>query len=331
MRRRGFIGLAGAAALAACQPAAPKGAKTKLTFALDWRPEAEHGGYYQALATGEYDKVGLDVQIIPGGPGVNVPQLLASGQVDLGIGSNSFIVMNLVKEAVPVTAVAAFFQKDPQVLIIHPDAAVKSIADLKGRPFLLADASRDSFWVWLKAKYGFTDDQVRKYNYNLGPFLADERAVQQGYVTAEPYAIEKEAHFKPQVFLLADDGYPSYASLILAPDKLLRIRSDVARKFIQASAAGWLSYLDEDGDAGDQLILKGNPEMNRDLLDQARAKMIKNGIVEGGDAETLGLGAMTDARWTAFFQAGLKQGLYAKDLPYTRAYTIGLVNKGAVT
>jgi len=155
----------------------------RLRFATDWRAQAEHGGFYQALASGAYARRGLNVEIIQGGPGVNVPQLLASGAVELGMGSNSFIPMNLVAEGAPVKAVAAFFQKDPQVLIAHPDPALETIADLADRPFLLATASRDAFWVWLKAKYGFTDDQVRTYNFNPAPFLADERAVQQGYLT----------------------------------------------------------------------------------------------------------------------------------------------------
>jgi NitT/TauT family transport system substrate-binding protein len=172
--------------------------RVRLRFATDWRAQAEQGGFYQALATGAYEKRGLNVQIVQGGPGVNVPQLLASGAVELGMGSNSFIPMNLVAAGAPVKAVAAFFQKDPQVLIAHPDPALETIADLKGRPFLLADASINAFWVWLKAKYGFTDEQVRKYTFNLAPFLADERAVQQGYLTSEPYTIEQEAGFEPK-------------------------------------------------------------------------------------------------------------------------------------
>ncbi|RZJ39853.1 MAG: ABC transporter substrate-binding protein, partial [Brevundimonas sp.] len=208
--------LAATAALASCvnnsevEPDAD--GRIRLRFATDWRAQAEHGGFYQALASGAYEKRGLNVQIIQGGPAVNVPQLLASGAVELGMGSNSFIPMNLVAEGAPVKAVAAFFQKDPQVLITHPDPALEGIADLAGRPFLLADASINAFWVWLKAKYGFTDAEVRKYTFNLAPFLADRRAVQQGYLTSEPYTIEKEAGFEPRVFLLADEGYPSYAT-----------------------------------------------------------------------------------------------------------------------
>ena len=206
--------------MAACSraPAAGPHGATPLRFSTDWRAEAELGGYYQALAEGDYARHGLAVSIVPGGPGVNVPQLVASGAVDLGVGSNSFIVMNLAAEHVPVRAVAAFMQKDPQVLIAHPDAGIASLADMKGHPILLADASVSAFWLWLKAKYGLTDDQVRKYNFNNAPFLADKRVVEQGYVTSEPYTLEKEGHMKPAVFLLADQGYPGYAGMVLASD-----------------------------------------------------------------------------------------------------------------
>ncbi len=316
--------------LAACspkKPAAEAPAGTVIRFATDWRAQAEQGGFYQALATGEYRKRGLNVTIVQGGPGVNVPQLLASHSVEMGMGSNSFIVLNLAQEKAPVKAVAAFMQKDPQVLIAHPDQGIAGLADMKGRPILLSDASVTAFWVWLKAKYGFTDSQVRKYTFNSGPFLADKRVVQQGYVTSEPYTLEKEGHIKPAVFLLADEGYPSYAAMAMASDSLIEANPAAVKAFVEASAAGWRSYLDGDPRPGDALILKDNPEMTPDLLAQAREKMKRYGLVESGDAATAGLGAMTDARWAAFFKVAAAQGVYPKDLDYKRAYTLQFVAK----
>jgi NitT/TauT family transport system substrate-binding protein len=314
-----------ALAVVACGPAAvpPETASegTRIRFATDWRAQAEQGGFYQALATGEYAKRGLNVEIIQGGPGVNVPQLLDAGAVELGMGSNSFIALNLAAEKAPVKAVAAFFQKDPQVLIAHPDRTVNSIADLKGRPILLADASITAFWVWLKAKYGFTDDQVRKYAFNPAPFLADKRAVQQGYLTSEPYTIETEAGLKPKVFLLADEGYPGYAAMVFAPERLIRDDPDAVRAFVEASAAGWRSYLNGDPAPADALIRQHNPEMTQALLDQARAKLKAYAIL--GDPARLG--AMTDDRWAEFFTVAASQGVYAKDLDYRRAYTLQFV------
>lgn len=321
--------LAATALLAACSPgkkdeaAAPAAnAPVTIRFATDWKAQAEQGGFYQALATGEYAKRGLKVEFVQGGPGVNVPQLLASGAVDLGMGSNSFIVMNLANEGVPVKAVAAFMQKDPQVLIAHPGTATK-IADLKGRPILLADASVTAFWVWLKAKYGFTDDQVRKYTFNSAPFLADKRAVQQGYLTSEPYTIETQAGLKPQVFLLADEGYPGYATMVLAPDSLIAKNPAAVKAFVEASAAGWRSYLEGDAAPGDALIRKDNPEMTPALLAQARDKLKSYRIVAGDDGAPLG--TMTDARWKTFIDVAQAQGVYPRTLDPKSAYTLQFV------
>ena len=295
--------------------------RVRLRFATDWRAQAEHGGFYQALATGAYEKRGLNVQIVQGGPGVNVPQLLATGSVELGMGSNSFIPLNLVAEGAPVKAVAAFFQKDPQVLIAHPDEALTGIADLAGRPFLLADASITAFWVWLKAKYGFTDDQVRKYTFNPAPFIADERAVQQGYLTSEPYSIEQAAGFEPRVFLLADEGYPSYATMVLAPNAFARDNAAALRSFIAASAEGWRDYIHGDASAADALIRRDNPDMTQDVLTQARDKLRANAIVDGGDAALYGLGAMTNDRWQAFFDVTAQAGVYPPNLNWRDAFT----------
>ncbi|MFN3521893.1 MAG: ABC transporter substrate-binding protein [Phenylobacterium sp.] len=327
------LAIALAALLCACSPArkdaAPADGRTTIRFATDWRAQAEHGGFYQALATGEYAKRGLDVQIVQGGPGVNVPQLLASGAVEMGMGSNSFIVLNLAQEGVPVKAVAAIFQKDPQVLIAHPDQGVETLADLKGHPILLSDASVTAFWVWLKAKYGFTDDQVRKYTFNSAPFLADKRVAQQGYVTSEPYTIEKEAGLKPKVFLLADNGYPGYATMVLAPDSLIAKNPAAVKAFVEATAAGWKSYLEGDPAPANRLILKDNPEMTQDVLDQAREKLKTYGIVQGGDAATRGIGVMTEARWTEFADMAKQNGVYPATLDPKSAYTLSFVDQAA--
>ena len=303
--------LAALVALAACSPAGRKPAApgaTLIRFATDWRAEAEHGGFYEALATGEYARRGLDVRIIPGGPDSNVPVMVASGAVELGDGSNSFIVMNLANQHAPVKAVAAFMQKDPQVLIAHPDAGIRSIADMKGHPILLSDASKTAFWPWMKAKYGFSDSQVRSYTFNNGPFLLDRRAVQEGYLTSEPYTIARQGKFEPAVFLLADQGYPSYAAMVLAPRRLIETQPAAIRAFVEASAVGWKTYLNGDPGPADRLILKDNPEMTEDILAQARDKMRRYGLVDGGEARQLGVGTMTDAHWLAFFKVASRQG-----------------------
>jgi len=263
-----------------------------------------------------------------GGPSVNVPQLLASGAIDLGVGSNSFIPMNMAAEKVPVKAVAAFFQKDPQVLIAHPDTGVARIADMRDRPILLADASKTAFWVWLKARYGFTDAQVRSYNYSLAPFLADKQAIVQGYLSSEPFQVEREGGFKPAVFLLADEGYPGYATMLLAPDRLIAQDPETIRAFIEASAAGWKAYLHGDPAAADALILKDNPEMTAALLANAREQLRSHGIIESGDAAAGNVGAMSEARWAEFFKVASEQGVYPKTMDYKKAYSLQFLPKG---
>lgn len=327
--RRTMIAGGVAALAAACAPAKPKtpAGRTKLRFATDWRAQGEHGGFYQALATGEYARRGLDVEIVQGGPNVSIPNLLASGGLEMGMGSNDFVVLNLAKEKTPVKAVAAFFQKDVQVLIAHPDVGIKTIADMKGHPMLLSGESRTGIWVWLKAKYGFTDDQLRPYNFSAGPFLADKSVVQQGYLSSEPYTIEKEVGLKPSVFLLADAGYPSYGTMAMATQDFIAKSPEAVRGFVEASAIGWKSYLHDDTAAADALIMKDNAEMTADLLSHARQMMRDYGIVESGDAAKGGVGVMTDARWTAFFEMASGQGVYPKDLDYKAAYTLEFLPK----
>jgi NitT/TauT family transport system substrate-binding protein len=322
----GLAALAAACAPAAKKEKAPDG-RTKVRFATDWRAQGEHGGFYQALATGEYARRGLDVEIVQGGPNVSIPTLLSSGAIEMGMGSNDFVVLNLAKEKAPVKAVAAYFQKDVQVLIAHPDVGIKSIADMKGHPMLLSGESRTGIWVWLKAKYGFTDDQLRPYNFSTGPFLADKSVVQQGYLSSEPYTIETQAHLKPAVFLLADAGYPSYGTMAMASQAFIDSHPEAVRAFVEASAVGWKSYLHDDTAAADALIMKDNAEMKPDLLAHARQMMRDYGIVESGDAAKGGVGVMTDARWAEFFKMASEQGVYPKDLDYKGAYTLEFLPK----
>ncbi|HTW34601.1 MAG TPA: ABC transporter substrate-binding protein [Rhizomicrobium sp.] len=300
-------------------------AGTHITFVTDWKAQAEHGGFYEAQALGFYKARGLDVQIVEGGPSVNVPQLLAGGAADFGIGSNGFIPLNMLRQGVPVKAVMAIFQKDPQVLITHPRADVKSLADMKGKPIMIADASTVAFWPWLKAKYGFSDTQIRKYTFNLAPFLVDPKAIQEGYLTSEPYTIEQEGHFKPQVFLLADNGYPGYANMVVVPQKWIVANPKAVQAFVDATRQGWKDYLFGNPAPANALIKKDNPDMTDGLITQAIAKMKSYGIVVSGDATTMGIGAMTDARWKTFFDTMASEGLYPKSLPYKSAYDLRFV------
>ncbi|MBX3493146.1 MAG: ABC transporter substrate-binding protein [Parvibaculum sp.] len=302
---------------------------TRVSFATDWKAQAEHGGFYQALANGYYAEAGLDVKIVQGGPGINVPQLLAAHSVDFGIGSNNFIPLNIVEAGAGARAVMATFQKDPQVFITHPREDVKSIADMKGMPIMVSDATVSAFWQWLKAKYDFEDSQIRKYTFNLAPFLTDPAAIQQGYLSSEPYMIRKETGVEPQVFLLSDYGYPGYAAVILAADRTIAEQPEAVQAFVDASIRGWVSYLYGDPAPANALIKRDNPEMTDDVIANAISMMKKYGIVESGDTATLGIGAMTDARWREFHLTMVTAGVYSAGLDVHSAYTLEFINQGA--
>ena len=316
--------------IAAAMLACPAAAATHVTFVTDWKAQAEHGGFYEAVAEGLYAKAGLDVAIMEGGPSVNVPQILAGDAADFGVGSNGFIPLNMVREGVKVKAVMAIFQKDPQVLITHPRGDVKSLADMKGKPIMIADASTVAFWPWLKARFGFSDTQIRKYTFNLAPFLVDPRAIQEGYLSSEPYTIEQEGHIKPQVFLLADNGYPGYANMVLAPQKWIDKNPGAVQAFVSATSRGWRDYLYGDPRPANALIRKDNPEMSDGLIADAIAKMKRYGIVASGDAASSGIGVMSDARWKVFFDTMSAEKLYPPSLPYRRAYDLRFVKSGAL-
>jgi len=297
-----------------------------VVFASDWRAQAEHGGFYQALARGYYAEAGLDVRIRQGGPAVNVAQLVATGAVEFGLGSNAFISMNLAAEGAPVRAVMAVFQKDPQVIITHPRDDVTSLADMRGRPIMISDATIGAFWVWLKARYGFDDSQIRRYTFNLAPFLVDPAAIQQGYVTSEPHSIEQALGYPPQVFLLADEGYPGYAAMVLANERLIDERPELVGAFVSATARGWQEYLHGDPAPGNALILADNPEMTQALLEHAIEQMRAYGLVDSGDAAHHGIGTMSHARWREFHATMAAQGIYPNELDPRRAYTLAFVD-----
>jgi NitT/TauT family transport system substrate-binding protein len=320
-----LVWLGAAAALATA--ALPAYALDQVTFGTDWQAEAEHGGYYQALATGIYEKYGLKVTLRQGGPQVNHTQLLAAGRLDFDEAPASFTGLNFVKENIPMVAVAAFFQKDPSVLIAHPGIGNDSLAALKGKPIMIGADTRVGWWLFLKAKFGYSDSQIRPYNFNMTPFLADKNAVQQGYLTSEPFLIEKEGHIKPVVFLLADNGYTSYGSIIETSQKLIDEKPDLVQRFVNASIEGWYSYLYGDPSPANALIKKDNPEQSDDLLKYAHDTMKAQGIVDSGDSLKQGIGAMSDARWQDFFTVMSREALYPKNLAWQKAYTLHFVNQ----
>jgi NitT/TauT family transport system substrate-binding protein len=297
-----------------------------IRFGTDWKAQAEHGGYYEAIATGIYRRYGLDVELRQGGPQVNHAQLLAAGRLDFNIATNSFVPLNFVRENIPMVAVAALFQKDPSVLIAHPGQGDDSFAALKGKPIMIGSDTRIGSWLFLKKKFGYTDDQIRPYAFSVAPFLANPQAIQQGYLSSEPFTIEQHG-VKPVVLLLADAGYSSYSSLIETSQKLVRDHPDMVQRFVDASIEGWHDYLYGDPAPANALIKRDNPEMTDALLAYGIAKIKQYGIVDSGDAKRYGIGAMTDARWRDFFETMAGAGVYPKNMDYKKAYTLQFVDK----
>jgi NitT/TauT family transport system substrate-binding protein len=325
---RRTLGLAAGAALVALPGARGIRAQTldKVIFQTDWRAQAEHGGYYQALATGLYRRAGIDAEIRMGGPQQNPAQLLLAGRVDM-IMSNGFQALNYVRENIPFLAIGAIFQKDPQVLMTHEGNGINRFEDMRGRPMLIGAAGRVTYWPFLKAKFGFTDEQIRPYTFNLAPFLQDRMAIQQGFLSSEPFAA-REAGANPKVFLIADAGYENYQTTIEASRRMVTEKRDLVQRFVNATLEGWSQYMrKQDIGAANALIIRDNPEMTQAKIDYAIDSMNRNGIVLSGDAERLGIGAMTAERWQRFYDTMVAAGVYPAGLAVQNAYSLDFVNK----
>jgi NitT/TauT family transport system substrate-binding protein len=305
------------------------GAQTldKVSFGTNWVAQAEHGGFYQALADGTYRAHGLDVTIVPGGPNINNRLLLPVGKLDFFMSANTLQSFDAVEQNIPTVAVAAMFQKDPQVLIAHPDQGVEKFEDLKRLTLFVSKEGIVTYFQWLKADYGFDESKVKPYTFNPQPFLADKKSAMQGYVTSEPFAIEQQGGFKPKVFLLADQGFDAYSTLIETRRDLVANKPAVVQRFVAASIIGWYHYLYGDNKAGNALIRKQNPEMSDALLTYSVAKMKEYGIVDSGDSSTLGIGAMTDARMKGFFDKMVRAGVVKPSIDLAKAYALQFVNQ----
>ena len=330
--RRGALGLIGGGAASALVtvPGGRVSAQTldKVSYQTNWRAQGEHGGFYLAHAMGIYKKYGLEVDIRPGGPQQNPTQLLLAGRVDMIMG-NALEAIHFAREGIPFLCIASIFQKDPQVIISHPGVGHDSLAALKGKPILIAAQGRVGFWPFLKYKFGFSDEQVRPYTFNMAPFLADKQLSQQGFLSSEPFVIRK-AGVEPVVHLLADAGFENYNTTITISRKMVDQKKEVVQRFVDATAEGWAEYLKggEGTAAANALIMKDNPDIDQEKLAYALDVMGKYGIVRSGDATTLGIGAMTDARWARFYETMVASGVFPAGIDVKKAYSLDFVNKG---
>lgn len=321
--------LCGIGAASAVSTFAVGQSREAVTFGTSWLAQAEHGGYYQALADGTYARHGLDVSIIPGGPQDNNRRLLSVGRLDFCMGSNLLQAFSSVEQNIPTVIVAAIFQKDPQVLIAHPAQGIETFPDLKKLPTLfISKEGALSYFQWLKKDFGFRDEQVRLYTFNPQPFLADKRSAMQGYVTSEPFSIEKIAGFTPKVFLLSDQGYDTYASTIETRQQLLTERPQTCQRFIEASIIGWYNYLYGDNSVANSLIRKHNPDVSDEALAYAVARLKQFQIVETDESRASGIGAMNETRVKSFFDRMVNAGVQNPAVDWRRAIDTRFVNKG---
>jgi NitT/TauT family transport system substrate-binding protein len=301
----------------------------RVSFHTDWRAQAEHGGYYQAIAAGLYAKAGIACDLRQGGPSLNIGQLLLTGRVDM-IMSNSFEAFTYVREGAPFFTIAAIFQKDPQVLIGHPGSGFDGFDKLKGRTLLIGNGGRVTYWPYLRKKYGLRDEQLRPYTFNMAPFLADKNAVQQGFLSSEPYSIAQALGRPPEVLLIADAGFSAYQTTIAISRKMAAEKKDLVQRFVDATLEGWAQYL-KGGPAiaaANALIKKANPDQTDDRIAYAIKVLNERGIVLSGDARKDGIGAMSTGRWKDFYESMAAVDVLPKGLDVAQAYTLDFVNKG---
>ena len=303
--------------LSGCLSAAQ--AADKISFGLNWFPDTEHGGYYQAVVDGTYAKYGLDVTIVPGGPQANNGILLVAGKLDFYMGSNMIEAFSAVQEHVPIIVVAAEYQKDPQILMSHPGVGLDHITDLPKATAYIAKAGLVTYYAWLKSAYGFKDENVKPYTYNSGPFIADKNSIQQGYVNFEPHEVEKNGGFKPNVFLLADFGFSTYSTTLVTRTDMVAKHPDIVQRFVDATAIGWCHFLYGDNAKTLALIKQQNSELTDDQMAFGLSSLKENGIVDSGDTLKLGIGAMTDVRVKDFFDKMVKAGVVSADLDYKKS------------
>lgn len=306
-------------------------AQDKVTFATNWKAQAAHGGFYQAVADGTYRRHGLDVTILQGGPQVNNRPLLPAGRIDFLMAGNLLHSFDNVKNEVPTIVVAAIFQKDPQALIAHPGQGYEKFEALRNAPVaLIAKDAQFTWWQWLKSTHGFRDEAIRPYNFNLGQFLANKRAIQQGYSIAEPIYVENQGGFKPVVHLLADHGFSTYSTLIETRVETVRKNPALVQRFVDASIEGWVTYLYGDRKAANALMLRDNPEMTLAEIEASVALMRSQGIVDSGEARAAGIGAMSSTRIRDFYGQMVKAGLYkAGDVDLSKVATLQFINRKA--
>lgn len=299
---------------------------TPVSYGLNWVPQPEHGGFFQAVADGSYAACGLEVTLVPGGPQVNNRALMLAGKVDFYMGTTLGALL-AAEEGVPVVTVAAMFQKDPQVFLTHP-GRVASFEELKDLTLFVADLSYATVYQWMIARHGFKAENRKPYTYNPAPFVADPDSGQQGYATAEPLIVERAAGWKPDVWLLADAGYDPYSTTVETMADTVRDRPEVVQCFVDGSIRGWYAYLWGDNAAANEAIKAANPEITDELIAFSIAQMKELGVVDSGDSLERGIGVITAERIGTFYDEMVAAGVLKPGLDIAATYSLDFTGKG---
>ncbi|MDB6093751.1 MAG: Myristoyl transferase [Verrucomicrobia bacterium] len=255
-----------------------QGELRKVVLQSDWFPQAEHGGFYQALAKGFYREAGLDVEILPGGPGATIKLNVAKGAADFGLYRSDDVIVAAAR-GLPLIMVAAVMQHDPEALLVHDSSPVKTLRDLHGRSVI---APPSMTWIpYVQKKYGIMFD-LRPLNYGLTVFLGDKNTIQQCMMTSEPF-FARQHGAKVRVIRIADSGYDPYHAIICRRE-LVRTSPEMVRAFVAASIRGWRDYLTGDPKPAFDLIRQRNSAMSLEQLEFSRRAMIENSLVTGSAA-----------------------------------------------
>jgi NitT/TauT family transport system substrate-binding protein len=255
--------------------------------------------------------------------------MLLFGKFEFFMGGDQIGNYLSAESKLPLIAVAADFQKSPQILISHPGVGLDKWEDLpNAKPIYVGAGAINTFYAWLRLVYGFKDENVWPHTLNSAPFIKNKMSIQQGYLTAEPYEVERQGGFKPNIFLLADYGYSTYSTLIVTRTDIVQTKPDLVQRFVDASAIGWYHYLYSDNSKANDRIKTENPDVTDAQIAFSIDEMKKHGVVDSGDTLKLGIGAMTDARWKDFFDEMVEVGMVDGRTDYKQAYTLQFVNHG---
>jgi NitT/TauT family transport system substrate-binding protein len=285
----------------------------KITVQLDWMAEPEHGGFYQAAARGFFRDEGLDVILLPGGPGAHVMPSVATGKADVGQAGD---IETLLKQAegLPFVQFAAVFQDDPAGILVHADSSVQRFEDLQGRTIIARPGW--AFLDFLKKKFGLQLNVVAQ-NFSSAAFLSNREALQQGYYIAEPYHIIKAGGKMPRFLSTWDAGFRGYAVLVTSR-RFSRAHPERLRAFTRAYVRGWQEYLEGDPGPAHAAMKQANANNTDEFMAFSRKMIIDERLVVGRDATggSARIGRLDPARFAA---------------QITLLEELGLLPKGRVT